>query len=152
MRGIFTREERVVVLFLAVSLLVGSAVVQARRVFPSVVPGFGGASGQSGQTPEIDELPTWPVDINTADVADLIRLPGIGPVRASAIVYRREVRGRYSTLEQLLEIQGIGPVTLDGLRDKATVGGGAVSVADSGRAKDATGPVWRDAGGRRNSS
>ncbi|MCK4410625.1 MAG: helix-hairpin-helix domain-containing protein [Candidatus Eisenbacteria sp.] len=152
MRGIFTREERVVVLFLAVSLLVGTAVVQAGRVFPSLIPDFGGASGLSGQAPEIDELPTWPVDINTADVTDLVRLPGVGPVRASAIVYRREVRGRYSTLEELLEIKGIGPVTLDGLRDKATVGGGAVSAADSGRTTDASGPVRRDARDRRNSS
>ena len=152
MRGIFTREERVVVLFLAVSLLVGSAVVQARRVFPSVVPDFGGASRVSGQAPEVDEPPTWPVDVNTADVTDLVRLPGIGPVRASAIVSLRELRGGYSTLEELLEIKGIGPVTLDGLRDKATVGGGAVSAADSGRTMDASGSVTRDASDRRNSS
>ncbi len=141
MRGVFTREERVVVLFLAVSLLVGSAVVGAGRVFPSAIPDFGGASGRSGQAPEVDELPQWPVDINTADVTDLVRLPGVGPVRASAIVYRREVRGRYSTLEDLLDIKGIGPVTLDGLRDKATVGARAASAADSGRTTDASGPA-----------
>jgi len=141
MRGVFTREERVVVLFLAVSLLVGSAVVGAGKVFPSAIPDFGGASGRRGQAPEVDELPTWPVNINTADVTDLVRLPGVGPVRASAIVYRREVRGRYSTLEDLLDIKGIGPVTLDGLRDKATVGGRAASAADSGRTTDASGPV-----------
>lgn len=139
MKGIFTREERVVVLFLAVSLLVGTAVVQAGRVFPSVVPDFGGASGLSGQAAEVDELPTWPVDVNTADAADLVRLPGVGPVRASEIVRRRELRGRYSTLDDLLEIKGIGPVTLEKLRDKATVGGGAVSAADSGRTTDASG-------------
>jgi len=152
MRGIFTREERVVVLFLAVSLLVGSAVVGAGRVFPSAIPDFDGASGLSGQADEADELPTWPVNINTAGVDDLVRLPGVGPVRASAIVYRREVRGRFSTLDELLDIKGIGPVTLDGLRDKATVGGGAVSAADSGRTMDASGSVTRDARDRRNSS
>jgi competence protein ComEA len=141
MRSIFTREERVVVLFLAVSLLVGSAVVQAGKVFPSVVPDFSGASGLSGQSPEVDALPTWPVDVNTADVTDLVRLPGVGPVRASEIVRLRELRGRYSTLEELLEVKGIGPVTLEKLRDKATVGEGAVSPADSGRATDASGPV-----------
>jgi len=117
MRGIFTREERVVVLFLAVSLLVGSAVVRAGRVFPSAIPDFGGATGQD----------------------DLVRLPGVGPVRASEIVRRRELIGGYSTLDELLEIKGIGPVTLDGLRDKATVGAGVASPADSGRATDASG-------------
>ena len=139
MKGIFTREERAVVLFLAVSLLVGSAVVQAGRVFPSAVPDFGGASGRPGQAPAVDDPPRGPVDVNTAGVDDLIRLPGIGPVRASEIVRRRELLGGYSTLEELLEIKGIGPVTLDGLRGNATVGGGAASAADSSRTTDASG-------------
>jgi competence ComEA-like helix-hairpin-helix protein len=130
MRGIFTREERVVVLFLAVSLLVGSAVVRAGRMFPSAIPDFGGVSGQHGEASAVDPLPVWPVDVNTAGVDDLVRLPGIGPVRASEIVRRRELTGGYSTLEELLEIKGIGPVTLDGLRDKATVGGGVALPAD----------------------
>lgn len=145
MRGVFTREERVVVLFLAVSLLVGSAVVGARRVFPSSIPDFGGASGQRGQASPVGALPMWPVDINTAGVDDLVRLPGIGPVRAAEIVLQRELRGGYSTLEELLEIKGIGPVTLDGLRDKATVGGGTATPPDSSRTTDASGPVTRDA-------
>jgi competence ComEA-like helix-hairpin-helix protein len=152
MRGIFTREERVVVLFLAVSLLVGSAVVRAGRVFPSAIPDFGGASGQRGQASAVDALPTWPVDVNTASVDDLVRLPGVGPVRASEIVRRRELRGGYSTLEELLEIKGIGPVTLEGLRDKATVGGGAASAPDSSRVPDASGPVTRHARDGRDSS
>ncbi len=139
MRGIFTREERVVVLFLAVSLLVGSAVVRAGRVFPSAIPDFGGATGQGGQASAVEALSVWPVDVNTAGVDDLVRLPGVGPVRASEIVRRRELIGGYSTLDELLEIKGIGPVTLDGLRDKATVGAGVASPADSGRATDASG-------------
>ena len=139
MRGVFTREERVVVLFLAVSLLVGSAVVRAGRVFPSAIPDFSGTSGQGGQVAAVDALPVWPVDINTAGVDDLVRLPGVGPVRASEIVRRRELRGGYSTLDELLEIKGIGPVTLDGLRDKATVGRGVASPADSSLATDASG-------------
>jgi len=152
MRGVFTREERVVVLFLAVSLLVGSAVVRAGRVFPSAIPDFSGASGRLGQVSAVDALPVWPVDVNTAGVDDLVRLPGIGPVRAAEIVRRRELSGGYSTLEELLEIKGIGPVTLDGLRDKATVGGGVASPADSSRAADPSGSVTRDARDGRDSS
>jgi hypothetical protein len=67
-------------------------------------------------------------------------------------VRRRQLSGGYSTLEELLEIKGIGPVTLDGLRDKATVGGGAASAADSSRATDASGPVTRDVRDGRDSS
>jgi competence ComEA-like helix-hairpin-helix protein len=142
MRSIFTREERAVALFLAVSLLVGSAVMQARRVFPSVIPDFAGPSATSDVTPAV-ERPTGPVDVNTATVDELVRLPGIGPVRAAAIVRERDLRGRYSSLDDLLDVRGIGPVTLEGLRGNAIVGDGESSVADScetARATAAGGP------------
>ena len=138
MRGIFTREERAVVLFLAVSLLVLS--MRIAVALNSAVPDFGGASGRPGQAPAVDDPPRGPVDVNTAGVDDLIRLPGVGPVRAAEIVRRRELLGGYSTLEELLEIKGIGPATLDGLRSNATVGGGAASAADSSRTTDASEP------------
>jgi competence ComEA-like helix-hairpin-helix protein len=130
MRGIFTREERVVVLFLAVSLLAGSAVIQARRVLPAVIPDFTGASESAGLETE-SERPAGPIDVNTACVDELVRLPGIGPVRAAEIVRVRDLRGGYSSLDELLDVRGIGPVTLEGLRGSATVGSGASSVADS---------------------
>jgi competence ComEA-like helix-hairpin-helix protein len=130
MRGIFTREERAVVLFLAVSLLIGSAVMQARRVFPSVIPDFAGASDPSDAEPSV-ERPIGPVDVNTATADELVRLPGIGPVRAAAIVRERDLRGGYSSLDELLDVRGIGPVTLEGLRGSAIVGDGEPSVADS---------------------
>ena len=131
MGGIFTREERAVVLFLAVSLLVGSASVQARRVFPGSIPDFGGRSGPTGSAPAIVERPTGPVDVNTAGVDELVRLPGVGPVRAAEIVRQRTLRGGYSSLDELLEVKGIGPVTLEKLRGEATVGAGVASTADS---------------------
>ncbi|MFH1690441.1 MAG: helix-hairpin-helix domain-containing protein [Candidatus Eisenbacteria bacterium] len=131
MRGIFTREERAVVLFLAVSLLVGSAVVQARRVFPSSVADFGGTSEPPGRAPALVERPTGPVDVNTAGVDELVRLPGVGPVRAREIVRQRTLRGGYSSLDELLDVRGIGPVTLEKLRGEATVGAGVASTADS---------------------
>lgn len=131
MGGIFTREERAVVLFLAVSLLVGSAIVQARRVLPGDVPDFGGSAGQALTAPAIVELPAGPIDVNTAPVDDLVRLPGVGPVRAREIVRHREQNGRYSSLDDLLEVKGIGPVTLEGLSGEATVGDGAASTADT---------------------
>jgi len=133
MRGVFTREERAVVLFLTVSLLVGSALVQARRVFPESVPDFAGATESPDSATAASEQPTGPVDINTAGVDELVRLPGVGPVRAGEIVRLRELRGGYATLDELLDVKGIGPVTLDGLREHATVGSGPTSAADSCR-------------------
>ena len=131
MGSVFTREERAVVLFLTVSLLVGSALVQARRVFPESIPDFAGVTEVPDSAAAASERPSGPVDINTAGVDDLVRLPGVGPVRAGEIVRHRTLRGGYATLDELLDVRGIGPVTLDGLRDHATVGDGPASAADS---------------------
>ena len=48
--------------------------------------------------------------------------PGIGEVRAAAIVAWREAYGPFETVEELLEVDGIGEGILDGLRDYVTVG------------------------------
>jgi competence protein ComEA len=53
--------------------------------------------------------PTPTVNVNTATEADLERLPGIGPVLARRIVQHREARGLFRRLDDLLEVEGIGP-------------------------------------------
>jgi competence protein ComEA len=63
-----------------------------------------------------------PVNINTADVALLQKLPGIGPSSAQAIVDYRKANGPFTKIEDLLKIPGIGPTTLDALRGLITVG------------------------------
>ena len=56
------------------------------------------------------------LDPNTADRADWDRLPRIGPRTAEAILAVRAERGGFEAPEDLLEVRGIGPVTLEGLR------------------------------------
>jgi competence protein ComEA len=59
-----------------------------------------------------------PVNINTADAEQLAEeLEGIGPARARAIVTYRETNGPFTSAEQLLEVQGVGPRVLDINRD-----------------------------------
>lgn len=62
-----------------------------------------------------------PLDINRASVSELEKLPGIGPVLARRIVEWRETRGPFRSFEDLLQVPGIGPKTLEGIRDKITV-------------------------------
>ncbi len=62
-----------------------------------------------------------PLDINRATAAELERLPGIGPTLARRIVEWRETRGPFRSVEDLLQVPGIGPKTLEGIRDKITV-------------------------------
>jgi competence protein ComEA len=57
-----------------------------------------------------------PIDLNTAGVDTLDRLPGIGPVLARRIVTHRERHGPFHRLEDLLQIDGIGPRLLDRIR------------------------------------
>ncbi len=63
-----------------------------------------------------------PVDINTAAAADLQQLMGIGPVLAQAIVDYRAEHGPFASVEELLEVSGIGEAKLDNIRNDITLG------------------------------
>ncbi|MEW6459251.1 MAG: ComEA family DNA-binding protein [Bacillota bacterium] len=60
------------------------------------------------------------ININTADRAELERLPGIGPSLAERIIRYREQNGPFSSVDDLKNVSGIGEKRLEGLRDMAT--------------------------------
>jgi competence protein ComEA len=62
------------------------------------------------------------VDLNAADAAALMDLPGIGPVLAERIVTYRTSHGPFPDVESLADVSGIGPAILDAVRDLVTVG------------------------------
>lgn len=62
-----------------------------------------------------------PININTADKATLMSISGIGEKRAEAIIAYREQHGPFQSVEQLLEVQGVGPAILDNNRENLTV-------------------------------
>lgn len=83
----------------------------------SAVSGTGGggdAPGGSGTDPNL-------VNLNSADEAALDALPGVGPVTAASIVSWRRENGAFTDVEQLGEVDGIGPARLARLRDLVTV-------------------------------
>jgi len=62
------------------------------------------------------------VDINSADAATIAEvMDGVGIVKAEAIVAHRELVGKFQSLDQLLEVTGIGPATLEKNRHRLTV-------------------------------
>lgn len=61
------------------------------------------------------------VDLNTATIADLDALPGIGPAKARTIVNWREQHGPFTSIDQLDEVPGIGPATIAGLRTRVSI-------------------------------
>lgn len=60
------------------------------------------------------------VNLNTADAAALERLPGIGPVLAQAIVAYRAAHGRFSSVDDLANVPGIGAKKLEQFRSYLT--------------------------------
>lgn len=61
------------------------------------------------------------IPLNTADQAALETIPGIGPVTATAILAHRQEIGRFESLEQLLDVDGIGPATFESIRAYLTL-------------------------------
>lgn len=63
------------------------------------------------------------VNLNTATIDELTRLPGVGPSKAQAIVDLRDSRGPFRRVEQVLFVRGIGRATFRRLRPMLTVEG-----------------------------
>jgi competence protein ComEA len=88
------------------------------EVAPAPVAGpSGGATGGAGEGQGVG----GPVDLNTATAEELEALPGVGPAIAAAILDERERRGRFATVDDLLDVRGIGEARLEQLRDLVTV-------------------------------
>ncbi|RAZ45836.1 helix-hairpin-helix domain-containing protein, partial [Klebsiella oxytoca] len=73
--------------------------------------------------PEAASLPADAVDVNTAGLEELMTLPGIGEVRAQAILVYRAEHGPFRYPEELIRVKGIGEGILSGILDQITTGG-----------------------------
>ena len=89
--------------------------VYVPKVGESPPPPVGGSTGNAVATPAA------PVDLNAATPEQLDALPGVGPATAAAIVAHRQEIGRYTTVEELLDVRGIGPAKLEAMRPLVTV-------------------------------
>lgn len=76
----------------------------------AVIPGQAGA-------PSVEN----PVNLNQATGDQLVELPGVGPVMAQRIVDYRDKNGGFDSVDQLGDVDGIGPATLDKLSKLVTV-------------------------------
>lgn len=63
------------------------------------------------------------ININSATIEQLTALNGIGEVKAAAIVEYRKAHGPFKSVEQLVEVKGIGLKLVEKNRDMITVGG-----------------------------
>ncbi|APA75341.1 ComEA family DNA-binding protein [Mycobacterium avium] len=88
--------------------VLGSSVAAGSTPAPKPPPGPGAAKAK----PKTGDA----VDLNTATVQELDALPGVGPVTAAAIVAWRQTNGRFTSVDQLADVEGIGPARLEKLR------------------------------------
>ena len=75
----------------------------------------------AGDGASAGSAPSALVNLNTATAAELDTLPGVGPVTAGAILAWRDQHGRFTTTEELLEVDGIGPKTYAQIEPHVTV-------------------------------
>ncbi len=83
-------------------------------VSPDAVEAPGPASADGGAASAV-------VDLNAATASDLDTLPGVGPVMAGRILDWRTVHGRFTSVDQLREVSGIGARTFDRLKPHVRV-------------------------------
>jgi comEA protein len=83
------------------------------------------AAGQSKDRPAKSKaaaVPTAPLNLNTATVAELQALPGVGASTAKLIVEHRSKNGSFKKVEELMNIKGIGEKSFLKLKPLVTVG------------------------------
>jgi competence protein ComEA len=78
-------------------------------------------NGVAGGAPRSGSTGPGLIDLNTATVEQLDTLPGVGPVLAQRIVEFRQAHGRFSAVDELQEVSGIGPAKFASLKGKVRV-------------------------------
>ncbi len=115
-----TPQERLALSLLGLAALLALGIlVWQRRTPPVTIEG----------SPTPPEAAHWEaalamsrqIDVNTASVAELERLPGVGPSLARRIVEYRTTHGHFRTPEELSQVPGIGLKTVETLRDYVEV-------------------------------
>ncbi|OBA79401.1 hypothetical protein A9W99_21170 [Mycobacterium sp. 1164966.3] len=89
---------------------------QPRALGSSVSPGSAAPPASAPPTNTTKPKRGEVLDLNTATMEQLDALPGVGPVTAAAIVAWRQANGKFTSVDQLAEVDGIGPARLEKLR------------------------------------
>ncbi len=133
-----TRQERIVIKFLVIFFLVGSGIYLFKgqlfepqddpekttakvREFKRLVSEVDSVYFSQSKSIHTSSTEQTVINLNTANEDELTRISGIGPVTATKIVaYRKQNKG-FKSVDELLNIKGIGNKTLEYIRDEVTI-------------------------------
>lgn len=109
----FTKEEKLVILFLLAMLFLGSGVLYYKKINPAPM-----------HFVEFDEskiLEAAKINLNSANKEKLMKLKHIGPVLAERIISYRETSGPFADKEDVKNVKGVGDKTYEDIRKYITV-------------------------------
>lgn len=117
------RLERVVIIFLIFGILLGLGVIAYRKLHSSVNVEIKNFRIEDEYKSDVDEYidTSSVVNINEAGIEDLMRLKGIGPITARRILDYRSGKGRFSSKEEIKNVDGIGYKLFEKIKDYIAV-------------------------------
>lgn len=135
-----TRQEKLVIEFLVLFLIIGSGIRLYREklrpqsavhteelaVFQQLAARLDSTTTKQQRTRETNTTATTPkpvgkINLNRATKTELMTLPKIGAVTAERIIAYREEHGGFKSIEELQNVKGIGPKTFDLIKGEITV-------------------------------
>ncbi|HCK99304.1 MAG TPA: hypothetical protein DHW42_04265 [Candidatus Marinimicrobia bacterium] len=130
-----TRKSKVTIIVLDSSLVIGILVLVVNNLMQTSQKGkelqewMGITEGKNEEFKK--------VNINTADIETLVKLPGIGPVKAQSIIDYREKIGKFESLYEIAKVKGIGKATVAKLEPYLKIIGDSAEVKSSLRSEGA---------------
>ncbi len=122
----FTPQETKALLFLLLTLLVGSGITLYKRTHPQFAPQLIVEKKEvdplpQTQSPLNEEQGKKKINLNQATSAELQLLPGLGPALSKRIVEYRKINGQFKQIEDIMQVQGIGLKTFERIKDYITI-------------------------------
>jgi len=128
----FTKNELKVLLFLSVGFLAGGTVKMVQDHWQSLPEPARGGILKDVREPDVMTVASlrgeaaetagfYTVPLNSATEKDLERIPGIGPVTARRILSYRDANGGFKTVEELLNVKGIGQKKMQKIRPHISI-------------------------------
>lgn len=115
-----TRQDRLTLCMLGAAALAALAILVWQQQRPALIVSGESISAEAlhwdGMLADVREI-----NLNTAGIRELERLPHVGPTLAARIVAYRNEHGRFRNPEELVRVQGIGPKTYEAIQGYVTI-------------------------------